>query len=226
MARACGPSAGEFGHGLSVGPDGEGHLLHPRHLTDADLEHDVRVGADGAGDRGLLPQNFSATEGFTGGRVSAAMGPSSVTSCGVNGSAPAHFPARAGGGEEDRHRLVRMVAIGAEHGRAQHRAPRGVVVGPGGENRVDGVFGIGVNPSPVPEPQSLKVCRSRTCFRANRAVAIWENAQRRAGTEPKRNRLKVTDCMAGPPCVNLHLHIMPQEGSKNRRRFPWQNAAL
>jgi hypothetical protein len=41
---------------------------------------------------GSCPQNFSATEGFTVARVSAAMGPSSVTSCGVNGSAPAHLP--------------------------------------------------------------------------------------------------------------------------------------
>src|SRR6056297_3747210 len=84
---------------------------------------------------------------------------------------------------------------------------------------------MGVKPSPVPEPHSLKVCRSRICLSANLAVAIWENAQRRAETEPKRNRLKVTDCMAGPPCVNLYLHIMPQVGREFPHPFPWQNAA-
>jgi hypothetical protein len=83
------------------------------------------------------------------------------------------------------------------------------------------VLGTGVNPSPVPDPQSFQKPMSGVRAIGHRAAPICANAQNRANGPAKRKNDRLTVCGNGfspERCVNLSLHIAVALES---HRFRW-----
>jgi hypothetical protein len=192
--------AGEGGHALGTsGQIEKVTCCIQRHLADADLEAHIRVLADHLAEiLGTRRQNWQRRPGFTVARVSAATGPSPQgASCGCERRDARPFAARAdrgpehGPGFDSLARYGRACRFGAApvpspcraRWRASHRPP---------------VLGIGVKPSPTPDPQSFQNCRSGMRRIIGRANPIIENAQSAGADRAKRKKLKLTVCMAVP----------------------------
>ena len=81
------------------------------------------------------------------------------------------------------------------------------------------VLGLGVKPSPVPEPHSFQNPTSGIRMNDSRAAPICPKTQNRAGRDAKRNRERLTVLMAdlgaqAQGCVRIVLQFLRRLQSK------------
>src|SRR6056297_3505341 len=198
-----GAAAGESVHRRLVGPDREGHLVQPGDFPMPILNATLGSEPITAEISGSRFQKRRSDRGRIVARVRAASGPSPASASARNGARPDQAP-RAEVGVRN---TVQSSAARARQRRkiAPSAVSRRAVPASSQTTRIAQtfVFGTGVNPSPVPDPQSFQNRAPGNETRAIRPSAICPSTQNRARTLSNLKKEMLTDWIfATPSCVN------------------------